>query len=133
MRRAIWIFAVAIVALILVMEANSKNKPSDEERKTLDAFQTVQSSLEGAGSSSRFHDRLGQAQRQLEMLKQSGGNPCVVGALERNLASYRMIDKVQKAKQANSDDTKTLDLDLALAVSMSFSAKNLQQAMECYK
>jgi hypothetical protein len=36
------------VALILVTEANLKNKPWEEERKTLDAFQTVQSSLEKA-------------------------------------------------------------------------------------
>ena len=133
MRLGIWGCVVALITLVLVLEATSRSSPSAEERNALENFLAVQNTLEAAGPSPRFYEQLHQAENRLQSLKRAGGNTCFSGALERNVASYRMIDRVVQSERETVDVNRKLDLELALATSMAFARTNLQQAANCYR
>jgi len=133
MRLCIWVCVGALITLVLVMEATSRSSASAEERSALENFQAVQDTLETAGPSTRFYEQLHQAGNRLDSLKRAGGNACVSGALERNMASYRMIDRVARSERETVDVNRKLDLGLALATSTAFARANLQQAANCYR
>jgi hypothetical protein len=133
MRKVIWLFVIGTVATAVVLSIPYKLGPSEEEKQVLSAFQRIQSDLYALGPTDAFGNQVSSAENILVRLKQANGSQCVVGALERSVASYRLIQKIRDSSQINIDEQKKTDLQLALAVSMSTGETCLKQAMDCNK
>ena len=133
MRKLIWLFVIGAVATAVVLSIPYKRGPSEEEKQVLSAFQRIQSDLYALGPTDAFGNQVSSAENILARLKQAKGSKCVVGALERSVASYRLIQKIRDSSQGNIDERKKTDLQLALAVSMSTGETCLKQAMDCYR
>jgi hypothetical protein len=133
MRKVIWLLAIGAVATAVVLSIPYKRGPSEEEKEVLSAFQRIQFDLYASGPSDAFGRQVESAENILASLKQVNGSQCVVSALERSVASYRLIQKIRDSGQGKIEERKKTDLQLALAVSMSTGETCLKQAMDCYK
>lgn len=133
MRKVIWLFVIGAVATAVVLSIPYKRGPSEEEMQVLSAFQRIQSDLYALGPTDVFGKQVSSAENMLGRLKQAKESQCVVGVLERSVASYRLIQKIRDSSQGPIDERKKTDLQLALAVSMSTGETCLKQAMDCYK
>lgn len=133
MRKVIWLLVIGAIATAVVLSIPFKRGPSEEEKQLLSAFQRIQSDLYAQGPTDAFGNQVSSAENRLGRLKQANGSQCVVGVLERSVASYRLIQKIRDSSKDNIDERKKTDLQLALAVSMSTGETCLKQAMDCYK
>lgn len=131
MMRCMCLWAGVVCSILMLLPGCSRNKPSDEEQNVLGAFQAVQKSLETDGASVAFNQLLGQAEAKLSLIKGTPKTiPCLVSSLDRCLASYRLIDKALKTTP-ELDEKRKQDLEMVVSVSTAFSARSIQQAMDC--
>lgn len=133
MRKVIWLLVIGAIATAAVLSIPFKRGPSEEGKQLLSTFQRIQSDLYAQGPTDAFGNQVSSAENRLGRLKQANGSQCVVGVLERLVASYRLMQKIRDSSQENIDERKKTDLQLALAVSMSTGETFLKQAMDCYK
>jgi hypothetical protein len=127
------LFAIVFVAIFFCTSCWGPKK-SPEEENMLRMLSNIQSSLEAETSYEQFMQLLAQVKTQTDILKrQKKNNPCFISSLDKCIASYTTSAKAWAQKLQATDEIRRQDMDLTLSVMKSFSAINVQRAVNCFK
>ncbi len=124
------------IILTIMLSSMSCSGPalSMQEENVLAALASIQSGLESDISYEEFLELLGQAKREIDILKANGKTrPCFTGAVDKCYAFYFTGGKAWQQKLNTTDERRKNDMDLTLSVLQSRAVLSLEMANNCYK
>lgn len=128
--------AAAMLALVLstFLSCSGPPKPTEEEKKALEAFERVRAGVESKVSYDQFEKLLADAQQSIESLKSvEKKSPCFMSAITKSYASYETCKKATKLIGETADDNRRIDLETTRSFMIGYAAVSLSKAEECFK